>query len=509
MKRVMRTSSILFAAFVLAVSAQAEVRLPNVLSSHAVMQRERPIRIWGWGEPGESVQVKLHHQQVSTKTDATGHWEATLAPEAAGGPYDLEVRGSNVIKLDDILIGEVFVASGQSNMGYPLTGIGESVIPNSKEIIASANHPNLRLLHVPKITATYPQQDQPAAWERCTPESAASFSALGYLFGLDISEREHVPVGVIESAYGGTPAEAWISQDTLAASPQLLPAIGYWAALANNQGEVPVANRRKALLADPTVARPDMATAIRLRYPILDAWRPAALYNAMVAPLVNYAIKGVIWYQGESSTSPELANVYAESFPILIADWREKWRQGDFPFIYVQISSFTSGPRAAWGTVRDAQRRTLNVANTAMVVSLDAGNPKNVHPSDKRTVADRLVLAARGLIYGDKVEYSGPLFRQVTNERDAMRVWFDHATGLHAKDTEVKGFEIAGADHNFVSATVEIAGDTVLVKSSQVAEPRYVRYAWASATDANLYNGAGLPASTFTTVPLRGESSRP
>lgn len=502
MKHLISTSFLLSAVLAFTISADAEVRLPRLLSSHAVLQRERPIRLWGWGAPGESVQVKLHKQQVSTKTDPFGHWEAALAPEAAGGPYELEVRGSNTIKLEDILIGEVFIASGQSNMGYSLTGIGESVIPHAKEIIASANHPNLRLLHVPKITATYPQQDQPAAWERCTPEAAAPFSALGYLFGLDISEREHIPVGVIEAAYGGTPVEGWISLDTLAASPQLLPAIGYWSALANNQGEVPTTNTRK-------VAGPEGAAAVHLRYPNLDAWRPAALYNAMIAPLVNYTIKGVIWYQGESSSQIELAGLYAHSFPALIGDWREKWGQGDFPFIYVQISSYKAAMRTSWGTVRDAQRRTLSVANTAMVVSLDVGDPNNVHPSDKRTVADRLLLAARGLVYGEKVEYSGPLFRQVTKEGGAMRVWFDHATGLHTKEEEVKGFEIAGADHNFVPAAAQIAGETVLVRSSQVREPRYVRYAWASATDANLYNAADLPASTFTTVPLRPEAARP
>ncbi len=229
------------------------------------------------------------------------------------------------------------------------------------------------------------------------------------------------------------------------------------------------------------------------------SWAPAALFNGMVAPEVAYTIKGVIWYQGESNSRLDFAPLYAKIFPALIGDWRAQWREGDFPFLFVQISNFTSDATEAWAIIREAQRRSLSVANTAMVVTIDIGDPGNVHPADKQTVGARLALAARALAYGENVEYSGPLFRQATPEGDALRIWFDHAAGgLIAKGGTLQGFEIAGDDGRFVSAAARIDGKTVVVSDARVPDPKYVRYGWTNAPVVNLFNAEGLPASPFT-----------
>jgi sialate O-acetylesterase len=234
-------------------------------------------------------------------------------------------------------------------------------------------------------------------------------------------------------------------------------------------------------------------------HPDPASWAPAWLFNGMVAPETPFTIKGVIWYQGESNSRLAFAPMYGKIFPALIADWRKQWHEGDFPFLFVQISSFTSDATEAWASIREAQRRSLSVSNTAMAVTIDIGDPDNVHPADKQTVGARLALAARALAYGENVEYSGPLFRQATPEGDAVRVWFDHAAhGLTAKGDALQGFEIAGDDGRFVTATARIDGQTVLVTNAKVAEPKYVRYGWANAPVVNLFNSEGLPASPFT-----------
>jgi sialate O-acetylesterase len=228
------------------------------------------------------------------------------------------------------------------------------------------------------------------------------------------------------------------------------------------------------------------------------SWAPAALFNGMVAPVTPYTIKGVIWYQGESNSRLTFAPMYARIFPALINDWRAQWHEGNFPFLFVQIANFKSSANEAWAAVREAQRRTLSVANTAMAVTIDIGDPANVHPADKQTVGARLALAARALAYGENVEYSGPLFRQATPEGDAMRVWFDHAAELMTKGDALQGFEIAGDDGHFVSAKARLDGNTVVLSDASVPTPKYVRYGWANAPIVNLYNGEGLPASPFT-----------
>ena len=477
----------------------AEVRLPKIISDHAVLQREAPIHIWGWADAGETVTVTLHQQHVDATADPLGKFSVYLQPEKAGGPFDLTVKGSNTVTASDLLIGDVWFASGQSNMELPLNGFpGSAVLKNGPQEIAAANHPNLRLLHIPKNASMYPVEDQPALWTTCTPETATTFSAVGYFFAREISEKEHVPVGIIDSTWGGTPVESWASLDSLSADASLMPVFHTWSRMADTQKDSAAATAAEKR-EDDAAAQAGKPKPQHSWHPNLDSWAPAGLFNGMIAPATPYGIKGVIWYQGESNSPRASAYLYSKVFSTMISDWRQQWQQGNFPFLFVQISSFKSTPREDWGTLRDQQRRTLALGNTAMAVTLDVGDPDNVHPADKQTVAARLALAGRALAYGEQVEYSGPLFKQAVPEKDGMRVSFEHTAGkLVSKDSSLAGFEVASDDHHFVPATAKIENDTVVVTSTSMPHPRYVRYAWENAPQATLFNKDGLPASTFT-----------
>jgi len=463
-----------------------------------VLQRERPIHVWGWSDAGEKVTVEFHGVSRDVAGDSLGNWSVFLPPETAGGPYQLTVSSSNKIVLDDILIGDVWLASGQSNMEMPLSGWPGAPLKNSAEEVAHAGQPQIRLLHVPHKAADFPLWNSATSWAVCAPETASKFSAVAYLFGRELNARERVPIGLIDATWGGTVAEAWMSLQAISADAALMPVFATRAHMMQPQGEI-AAILAKERREDAAARQAGQKPPNHPWHPEPESWAPAALFNGMVAPVTAYTIKGVIWYQGESNSRLTFAPVYAKIFPALIADWRAQWHEGDFPFLFVQISSFTSDATEAWAIVREAQRRSLAVANTAMVVTVDIGDPDNVHPADKQTVGARLALAARALAYGEKVEYSGPLFRQATPESDGVRVWFDHtAHGLVAKGDALLGFEIAGDDGHFVTATARIDGQTVVVGNAQVAAPKYVRYGWANAPVVNLFNSDGLPASPFT-----------
>ncbi len=477
---------------------RCEARLPGILSSHMVLQREMPVHVWGWAAPGEKVSVSLHGATRDTAGDSLGSWSVYLPPEPAGGPYQLTVAGSNRIVLEDVWVGDVWFASGQSNMEMPLKGFAGAPLKDSAEEIAHANQPQIRLLVIPDKSADFPLRDVNASWTVCDPETAANFSAAAYFFGRELAEREHVPIGLIDSTWGGTVAEAWMSLEGIASDAGLMPLFATRAQMMKSQADTAEilagerrddAEARKAGRApQPHPWRPDPAS-----------WAPAGLFNGMVAPVLPYTIKGVIWYQGESNSRLSFAPMYARIFPALIDDWRAQWREGNFPFLFVQIANFKSNATEAWAVIREAQRRALAVANTAMAVTIDIGNPDNVHPADKQTVGVRLALAARALAYGEHVEYSGPAYRQATPEGAGIRLWFDHAAGgLVARGGALRGFEVAGEDGRFVNAEARIDGKTVVVSSARVPGPKYVRYGWANAPEVNLFNSAGLPASPFT-----------
>ena len=482
---------------------RADIRLPHMLSDHAVLQRDRPIHIWGWATPGTHLTAKLHAQTVPAVADSLGAFSLWLAPESAGGPYTLALSGDGPdLTLSDLLIGDVWFASGQSNMEMPLGGFpGSAVLKDGEKEIAAATNPNLRLLLVDRKGSSYPLNDIPDTWTLCTPDTAAQFSAVAYFYGREIAAKENVPVGLIDSTWGGTPADSWVSMDTLGSHPDLFPAFAARAHFADDQ-----INLKAKIAAEK--AEDEAARAAGKPLPRHDwhpdetSWNPAGLYNGMIAPFTPMSVRGFIWYQGETNSAHERAPYYTTLFSALIRDWRLQFAQGNLPFFYVQISSFNS-PGEDWGRIRDAQRRTLQLANTAMAVTLDIGSPDNVHPPDKQSVGHRLALAARHIVYHEDVPWSSPLFRQATTELQpdgstAFRIWFDHAQGLTMHGAPLDAFELAGEDHHFVPAQARIDGETVIVSAPAIAHPAYVRYGWMSVVTNNLFNNAGLPASTFT-----------
>lgn len=480
---------------------EAKVTLPAILSSHMVLQRSQPIHLWGWATPDENVTVEFNLIHQTATANPLGKWDVFLPPQAAGGPYTISIKGENNVQLEDVMIGDVWFASGQSNMEMPLAGFPNSAeVTNAAEEIRNANQPALRLLLVPHKTSDFPLRDfEPTAWTKCTPETAAKFSAVAYFFGKQLAGHEHVTIGLIDSTWGGTPGEAWISMHGLSSDASLMPVFSEWASFADQQTEI------KAIMEaekheDEAARKAGKPAPGHPWHPNPGSWQPAALYNGMVAPATNFGIKGVIWYQGESNSGMGRANLYEKVLPALIKDWRTNWHQGTFPFLFVQIANFKSGPEETWPIIREAQRRTLAVAQTGMAVTIDIGDPNNVHPSNKQDVGLRLSLAARKIAYAEEVEDAGPLFREATVEGGAIRIWFDHVSkGLAIKgEGQLEGFAIAGEDKHFTSASAQINGDSVLVSADGVPHPKYVRYGWANAPLVNLTNGVGLPASPFT-----------
>jgi len=484
--------------FVPCLAARADVTLPALLGDHMVIQRGLPVHIWGTAAEGEPITVEFHGQTRSTVADPVGQWNVYLPPAEAGGPFELTVKGSNTVQLHDVLVGDVWVASGQSNMEFSV-----SEVMNSEAEIAHAGQPRIRLFHVKNKVGLYPLDDVAAEpWTPCTRESVRAFSAVAYFFGRHLQEKLGVPIGLIEASWGGTPAEAWTSQRALAADASLMPVYAEWARM--NDGAA-VHQRQRAKELDQwrrAVARAKAEGKEPPGFPwepnMENSWMPSGLFNAMIAPLTRFPIRGAIWYQGESNASRERAPLYARLFGTMIQDWRHAWGQGDFPFLFVQLANFTARD-ASWPELREAQRQTLALANTGMAVTIDIGTPDDIHPKNKQDVGLRLALAARAIAHGETIEYSGPLFRQATPEGKTMRIWFDHTgAGLVAKGGSLVGFEIAGADGKFVSADAVIDGTAVVVSRDAVAAPAYVRYAWKDDPRCSLYNAEGLPASPFS-----------
>ena len=425
-----------------------------------------------------------------------------LPPGEAGGPFSLSISGKNKIEFTDILVGDLWLASGQSNMEFSMAPSPPwtNGTQNSEAETAGANHPKLRLFHVKVGTSSYPMDDLAAeqTWTACTPGSVASFSAVAYFFGRELLEREKVPIGLIESNLGGTPAEAWTSLDALTSDSSLMPVFAARAQMMDGSETIMLQQKAEKLEDERAKAHNKPMPQHPWR-PDTSTWAPASLYNAMIAPLTSLPLRGVIWYQGESNTGRERAPVYERLFPAMMEDWRAHWAQGNFPFLFVQIANFNS--EDDWPTVREAQRKALAVANTGMAVTIDIGNPAMIHPTNKQEVGHRLALWARAISYGEQVEDSGPLFRQAVPEGTQMRVSFDHAAvGLLAKGGALRGFELAATDKKFVPAQAMIVGNSVQVSSSSISAPAYVRYGWAAAPECNLYNRDGLPASPFTSV---------
>jgi len=476
----------------LSIPACADVTLPALLADHLVIQRGLPVHVWGMAAPHEAVSVTFRGETKAGTADDDGRWSVFLSPGEAGGPFQLSIKATNTITLNDVLVGDVWVASGQSNMEFPLTGLA-----NAPAEIAAAQYPRIRLFRVEHKPADYPQENvESEGWAACTPETVADSSAVAYFFARNLQQKLGVPIGLIESYWGGTAAESWTSLRALAADASLMPVFAARAKTLATESTTALRLQREEREFQQAKAEgkplPD-----RPWHPDFAAWAPAALYNGMIAPLTPFAIRGVIWYQGESNSGPDRAPLYARLFQTMIRDWRNAWNEGDFPFLLVQIANWNTAPEDLWPDVRNAQRQALALKNTGMAVTIDIGDAVDIHPKNKQDVGLRLALAARAIAYGEKIEWSGPLYRQVTQEEHALRVWFDHASGLVAKGAELTGFEVAGTDGKYVSADAKIEGASVVVSSSAVAEPVSVRYAWAANPTCNLFNREGLPASPF------------
>ena len=478
--------------------APAEVTLPKIIADHMVVQREMPVHVWGMAAPGEEVSVSFRGETRSSKTGRLGRWSVYLPPGEAGGPFQLTVRGpaaQNII-LDDVLVGDVWVASGQSNMEFEMHKAATAA-----EDLPHAANPHIRLLMVKRNAAEYAQDDIATdGWAASSPEVAKDFSAVAWYFAREIEQREHVPVGVIDSTWGGTLGESWTRLTALGEDASLAPLFVTRGKMTDHEADSQFEDKDRKLQVEEAKAQGKPVPQFPW-HPPLAIWGPGLLWNGMIAPLTPFPIRGVIWYQGESNSALARAPLYNRLFRTMIEDWRRQWGVGDFPFLYVQIANFKSTSLEDWATLREQQLRTLELCNTAMAVTIDIGNPVDVHPTNKVDVGNRLARAARALSYGEAIEYSGPLFRQATPEGNAIRVWFNHAKELTTKTGELTGFEVAGADGKFVAATSRIDGVTLMVSSAEVAEPAFVRYGWANSPDCNFFNGEGLPASPFTSVP--------
>jgi sialate O-acetylesterase len=484
-------------SFSLSSSARSDVALPALFADHMVVQRQLPVHVWGSADPGETVIVSFRGESQSATADYLGRWSLFLSPSEAGGPFEITVKGHNTIVFRDVLVGDVWIASGQSNMEFEMYKVA-----NATAEIAAARFSSIRLLKVAKAFSDYPlDAAKVVPWADCDPESVRDFSAVAYFFARDLQQKEKVPIGVIESSWGGTPAEAWTSLRALSADAGLMPVFAARATMTDKEATTLLQQQEEKREIEHAKAA-GKPVPVFPWHPDPNSWGPGYLYNAMIAPLTRFSIRGVIWYQGEANSGLERAPLYGRVFQTLIRDWRNSWAEGDFPFLFVQISNFKSNATEDWPQVREGQRSALALRNTAMVVTIDIGNPDDVHPTNKQDVGSRLALAARAVAYGEELEYSGPLYRQVTTHDHALKVWFTHAEGgLEAKGIALQGFEIAGGDGKYLPAQARIEGSSVVVSSAAVSTPVYVRYGWANSPDCNLYNKQGLPASPFHSSP--------
>ena len=479
------------------LAAHADVTLPHLLADHMVIQRDRPVHLWGRAADGEQVSATLGADTQTTMADDIGRWSLYLKPPAAGGPYEVTIKAHNAIVLHDVLVGDVWLASGQSNMEFHL---GQA--DDAQREIAAADYPNIRFLHVDRKASSYPLDDViTSGWARCSAEAAPNFSAVAYFFARDLHKDLKIPVGVIDTSWGGTPVAAFTPMSAIGKDPALMPIFSQWAHFIDQDSTTRLRIEKESRAYDVAAAQAKAAgkpVPDRRWHAFPDSWAPAGIYNGMIAPVTPFAIRGAIWYQGESDANAERAPLYSRVFETMIASWRQAWGVGDFPFLFVQLPNFTAGPHNAWPELREAQLQTLALKNTGMAITLDRGTPDNIHPTHKLDVGMRLAAAARAIAYGESTEYSGPLFRQAVPEDRQIRIWFDHTAGaLKAKNGELKTFEVSGADRKFAPATARIEGETIVVTSPEVPAPRYVRYAWSDNPEATLYNAIDLPASPF------------
>jgi sialate O-acetylesterase len=481
------TATFLSFTFTLTSLAFADVQLPGIISDHMLLQRDMPVRIFGKALPSEAVSVAFRGQTAQAVTDATGRWEVWLKPLTIGPAASMTIQGANVITIADVLVGDVWIGSGQSNMQW---AVWQS--DNADAEIAAATFPQIRLFYVPRKTSSVPVEDVDAKWVVCSPETVKDFSAVLYYFGREMHRDLKAPIGLIHSSWGGTPIASWLSGPSLAGNARLEPFLTYWQ---NAILQYPVNQSRyeqavkKWEAAGSQGARPAPPLGPGHQH------EPTTLYNAMIAPLVKYTIKGALWYQGETEAGRAQGDIYGEALMTLVRDWRRAFGQGDFPFYWVQLANYGNATKNGhWMLVQEGQVTAAALRNTGVAIISDIGNPTSIHPTNKQDVGRRLAMLAQNT-------GASPLYRQFTREGDAIRIWFDNAgKALKVRGSgPLIGFQVAGVDGKYVAATARIEGATVLVSSPEVPDPRSVRYAWDYNPDANLVNQWGLPASLFRT----------
>lgn len=485
------TISILLASFAI-VSARADLRLPAVFSDNMVLQQGVKVPVWGWASDGEAVAVTFQGQTVSAAVK-DGKWKLELKRLKTGGPETFTVATTKqTIQYTNVLVGEVWVCSGQSNMEWPLSRSYQAT-----NDINSATNTLMRLFLVTKAKADAPAEDVKGTWELCSPASAAKFSAVGYYFGRDLQAALKTPVGLIGTYWGGSPAEAWTSQKTLETNPRYKAEIldTYGSAAEKHFNALEAFNKEKA--AAKTAGTPFTKQAPRA------PWKPSELYNGMIAPLLPYAINGATWYQGESNAGR--AEQYRSLFADMIRDWRSVWGS-DFTFLCVQLAPFKAiqaePGESDWAELREAQLLATTVLpKVGMAVITDVGEEKDIHPTKKQPVGARLALAARAIAYDENIPFTGPLYRNIkVKDGQALLTFENVGKGLLAKDGDLKGFAICGEDGKWVWATATIKKkNTIAVSSPAVAKPVAVRFGWADYPVVNLWSQDDLPATPFRT----------
>ncbi|MBI3854283.1 MAG: sialate O-acetylesterase [Planctomycetes bacterium] len=466
---------------------RAELKLHALFSDGMVLQSGFACPVWGTVEPGEEISVSIAGQKKTAKAGGDGKWSLKLDPLKAGGPHELTVAGRNSVTVHDVLVGEVWVCSGQSNMEMAVKSCNNFPAEQTQAVF-----PKIRHFFVPKRQEAAPVTDVVGSWKPCTPENVGNFTAVGYFFGRELHQKLDVPVGLIHTSWGGTAAEVWTSKRVIDATEALKPmAEGY--AKRFETYEKQSAGYKEAVEKAKAENKPAPKAPQK---PMM----PSCLYNGMIANILPYGIKGAIWYQGESNASR--AKEYQTLFPAMIKNWREDWGQGDFPFGFVQLANFMARKDqpadSAWAELREAQTMTLSLPKTGMAVIIDIGDAKDIHPKNKQDVGKRLAFWAQSQVYGKDIVYSGPIYESMKVEDGKVRLSFKHVGGgLEAKGEKLTGFAIAGEDRTFVWADARIDGKTVVVSSDKVAKPAAVRYAWADNPECNLYNKEGIPASPF------------
>lgn len=479
--------------------ASAAVEFSSIFTSHMVLQRDLPVKVWGTAAAGENIKLTLGEKTTQAVANGSGDWIATLPAMPAGGPYQLSAEGTSTVVLSDVLVGEVWIASGQSNMEWYLKSAS-----NGLTEVAQAAHPDIRFFHPARLSADTPLKSfTNAKWEPCSPATAAEQSAVAYFFARALQRELKVPIGIISVSLGGSLAESWISQEALEHNAAGAAIGNRWKALVDGY---PEAERKyeialaafQAEQAKLPAGQPRTPAALPPAKPVGpgdQAKTPTGLFNGLISPLIPYTVRGVIWYQGESNIfHPE---EYEGLMSSLIVDWRTRWNQGDYPFYFVQLPGYA--PAAANPLIREAQAKTLKLANTGMVVAIDLGEKDNIHPTNKLPVGERLARVALARTYGQKIEDQGPTFSRLSINGEKAIVDFAHGEGLDAAGGAPRGFYIAGENRIFKPAETSISGTSVILSHPDIPRPVAVRYAWSSYPEVNLFNAAALPAAPFRT----------